>query len=359
MTEGFVGRIPVRNVWFLMLYASDLFRVNNDLRRVDIERGSDEIPNLVAEVLAHSVESRLHKNLNYGYVEQNAVETRVRGRIDFLTTESRNLLASGQVACRYQRLSIDTPRNRYVKAALESLSRLVSRPLLSHRCRKLAGTLQQQGVLGGKPSEAEMTRERFGRHDQEDQSMVAAAKLAFNLSLPNELSGKHALPNPEKELVWMRKLFEKAVGGFYDVTLRDLGWTVKCGGHLSWQIDRQTAGINALLPGMRTDIVLTHIEQARKIVIDTKFNEIVTKGWFKDKTLRSQYLYQIYTYLRSQAGAGNKLDDSACGLLLHPAVSSFVSETVVIQGHPIKFATVDLAMGMEEIKLQLLDAVKF
>ena len=25
-TEGFIGRIPVRNLWLLMLYASDLFR---------------------------------------------------------------------------------------------------------------------------------------------------------------------------------------------------------------------------------------------------------------------------------------------------------------------------------------------
>ena len=77
-------------------------------------------------------------------------------------------------------------------------------------------------------------------------------------------------------------------------------------------------------------------------------------GWYREDTLRSGYLYQIYAYLRSQVGRGDALADCASGLLLHPSVGDTVDETVAIQGHSIRFATVDLTASPGEIRTQLL-----
>lgn len=159
---------------------------------------------------------------------------------------------------------------------------------------------------------------------------------------------------PDREAAWVRRLFERAVGGFYDVVLSPQGWRVKCGGTLSWQILQKTIGIDSILPSMRTDVVLDHPITGRRIVIDTKFTSIVTNGWYREETLRSGYVYQIYAYLRSQVGRGDLFSDRASGLLLHPAIGQAVDETVVIQGHPIRFATVDLTMPAPEIRQQLL-----
>ncbi len=93
---------------------------------------------------------------------------------------------------------------------------------------------------------------------------------------------------------------------------------------------------------------------ARRIVIDTKFTSIVTSGWFREETLRSGYIYQIYAYLRSQEGQGDALADHASGLLLHPSVGDDIDETVSIQGHRIRFATVDLTASTAEIRETLL-----
>jgi len=108
---------------------------------------------------------------------------------------------------------------------------------------------------------------------------------------------------------------------------------VRCGGTLSWQIEQKTSGIDKILPTMRTDVALDHAPSGRRIVIDTKFTSIVTSGWYREETLRSGYVYQIYAYLRSQVGRGDPLADCASGLLLHPSVGDAVDETVVIQGH--------------------------
>jgi len=58
-------------------------------------------------------------------------------------------------------------------------------------------------------------------------------------------------------------------------------------------------GIKAILPAMRTDIILD-TPDGHRIVIDTKFTAIVSRGWYREESLKSGYLYQIYAYLRSQ-----------------------------------------------------------
>lgn len=350
--EGYVGRIPVRNLWLLMLYASDLFRAHG-AGKVGLEDSPDDLPDLVAEILVDAVKTRQRRHLGFGYRSRNAVLNRVRGRIDVLTTERHQLLARGLVACRFDELTIDTPRNRFVRAALETISRVV-RPDVAHRCRSLASGMKAMGVSGNAPTRAEMSTDRFGRNDADDQFMVAAAKLAFDLALPTEAAGTNVLSLPDREATWVRRLFERAVGGFYGVALSPKGWRVQCGRPLGWQIDQKTSGIDKILPTMRTDVVLDNASSGQRIVVDTKFTSIVTKGWYRDETLRSNYIYQIYAYLRSQAGRGDSLADCASGLLLHPSVGEVVDETVVIQGHSIRFATVDLTASPAEIRSQLL-----
>lgn len=350
---GFVGRIPVRNLWLLMLYASDLFQTRG-IGKVGLEDSPDELPDLVARTLIDAVEIRQRRHLSLGYRLREATINRVRGHINVLTTERHQLLDRGMVACRFDELTIDTPRNRFVRAALESISRIVQRPDIAHRCRSLAGAMKVQGVSGEPPTRAQMSTDRFGRHDADDRFMVAAAKLAFDLTLPTEASGANVLALPDREATWVRHLFERAVGGFYNVVLSPQGWQVRCNGKIGWQISQKTAGIDSILPSMRTDVVIDHPIKGRRIVIDTKFTSIVTNGWHREKTLRSGYIYQIYAYLRSQVGRNDKLADGACGLLLHPAIGQNVDETVIIQGHPIRFATVDLTAKSADIRAQLL-----
>jgi 5-methylcytosine-specific restriction enzyme subunit McrC len=213
------------------------------------------------------------------------------------------------------------------------------------------------GVTGERPNRGEVSIDRFGRHDADDQPMVAAAHLAFNLALPTEAAGAKQLSLPDREITWIRKLYEKGIAGFYDVVLSKRGWRVDSGKTINWQIESKSLGIDKILPSMRTDIILDHSDAGRRIVIDTKFNSVVTRGWYREETLRSGYIYQIYAYLRSQEGNGDPLAEKASGLLLHPSVGDMVNEAVMIQNHEIRFATVDLGATAKEIREQLLQVL--
>ena len=250
---------------------------------------------------------------------------RVRGRINILTTESRQLLSRGEVFCRYEELTVDTPRNRLVRAALELMARLVRNNELIRQCRALASTLGRAGVGGWRPSRAELAAEQIGRNDAADRFMVALARLAFDLALPTENAGTTALVAPDREEAWVRRLFEKAVLGFARVELEPLGWCVRGSIPLEWQFSSDSAGLATILPRMVTDIVLDAPNTDRRLVIDTKFTSVLGNGRFGEASLKSGYLYQMYAYLRSQEGRGLRWD-TAAGLFLHPAIGSLFHE---------------------------------
>ena len=353
-----VKMVPVRNLWLLMLYASDLYRENGD-DFFDVEKDPDKIPDLTARILCRRVEERLLARLCTGYVRREGELSRVRGRIDFLRTERHFLLSRGRVACRYEELSVNTPRNRFVKTALERAAEMVSESQLAHRCRGLVCALRQLGITGGCPRPMEGEVAQFGLYDRQDRPMVDAARLIFELAIPTESTGTRRLSVPARNIHWLRKLYEKAVAGFYDVALAETEWSVTVGRWFQWQTESLTGRVEAILPEMKTDVILENRRLMRRIVIDTKFNELLVKGWHRERTLRSGYLYQIYAYLLSQEGLpGDCFADGASGVLLHPSAGEDFDESVRIQCHEIRFKTVNLAGSAEVMRKNLLEVLE-
>ena len=54
-----------------------------------------------------------------------------------------------------------------------------------------------------------MSADRFSRHDADDRFMVAAAKLAFDLALPTEVSGTNIPPLPDREERWVHDFMKR------------------------------------------------------------------------------------------------------------------------------------------------------
>jgi 5-methylcytosine-specific restriction enzyme subunit McrC len=346
-----IGRIPVRNIWLLFLYAANLARFHGHYAAA--VEDSPNFPTLIARLLCYAVDRRLRRNLSRGYQQRRAVLSRVKGRIDVLDTFAGDLLSRGAVACRFEEFTFDTPRNRLVRAALDAVAGRIDDRLVAHECRRLAGDLGRHGVGGLKPSRAALSADRIGRHDAEDVLMVTLARLVFDLVLPTDDAGGHALTRVEKDEILVRHLFEKAIGNFYAAELSAAGWTVQQGRRLNWQIEGCTPGIPAILPGMTSDIILEHPAQGRRIIIDTKFTSIFSASQHREAVLKSGYIYQLYAYLRSQERGEDHLSSVAAGVLLHPTVQGEVDETVRVQGHDMRFATVDLTAPTAEIVARL------
>ena len=360
-----IRKIPVRNLWLLMLYALD-FRAYYNSETFSEEKNPEDIPDLIAEILTRAVEDRLRRSLSVGFDRRQADLTRVRGRIDHMRTERQHLLRQGRIACSFDELTTDTPSNRFVKAALVVLGQKVRDKELGQRCRTDAATLEKAGVIkDGRHAAilvASSTQATASRARPEDRRMLAAAELALNLRLPTEEFGYASLPSPDRDVYWIRMLFEKAVGGFYDVKLSPLGWSVDTSSWIRWQVEQSTGNMEHILPGMERDIVLerpsVHTSKEPRIVIDTKFTNIIRPSRHGKPSVDSKHIYQMYAYLRSQEKpSDDPTSMSASGMLLYPSVGEDMDESAIIQGHRIRFATVDLTTDYENMKNRLLELV--
>ena len=126
----------------------------------------------------------------------------------------------------------------------------------------------------------------------------------------------------------------------------------------------KSPGIMDVLPSMQRDIVLERPppddqHTSRHItVVDTKFTSILTPGHYRNQTLVSGYIYQMYAYLMSQERKADPSSLDSTGVLLHPSLGRGFDEFAVIQGHKIRCATVDLASDSKTIRRQLLRIVE-
>lgn len=351
LAQNYSAGIPVKNLWLLMLYASECRYLESEY--AGTESIDEDVANLIADVLCSQVEQRLKRNLTYGYKQSTRELNRVRGRINTLETYSKQLLQKGKVSCTFEELSVDTPRNRYICAALNKSSRLVSKKSLKLRCHKLNQAMIQLGVSPLFSVNYQPKNDRFSRHETNARKVLMTAELVFNLALINETNGNNLYPSPDKQEHWVRSLFEKAVAGFYDLKLGS-DWKVKPGKKLNWQIDDESELIDKLMPSMKLDILLENKAASERIIIDTKYTSITTKRQHGGESFKSGYIYQLYAYLRTQENPSEPMSLTSTGMLLHPSVGVSYDEYVFVQGHKLRFCTVDLSQSSKEVKARLL-----
>lgn len=351
------AHIPIRNLWLLLLYASEFYKSGTESFD-GIEDYPEQLPDLLGEILVASVADRLKKPLTPEFAATRSDLRRVRGRIDVLRTESHQLLSRGQVACKYEELTVDTPRNRLVHSALTVLAPLVASKDLGHRCRASARRLFSLGVSSvGARSTIRDAAIQFSRNDAHDRALLLAARLAMELMLPADV-GRGGIRRSGLSDHEFRRLFERAVGGFYRATAVEVGWRLRTGQFIVWNASNETPGAGDLLPKMQTDIALESPSENRRIIIDTKFTSAMSNGKFGGETFKSSHLYQIYTYVRTQESAADPLSLSAEGILLYPTVGRSIRESFQTGGHRFTVTTVDLGKPAREIRQQLLDAIQ-
>ena len=357
-------KIPIKTMWLLMFYASKLFKVTHQTGRFDTAKKPDDLPNMVAEILICEVNIRLRYGLNAELKRRQDDLTRVRGRIDHIRTMQRRLIQRGRIACKFDEFTIDTPKNRFVKAALHKVSQDVTELGLKRRCHKTAVALGKAGV-----SRIDMRTNRFGsgrvpnftsESNPEDKKMLAAAELAFSMEILGKEPGSSYLSIPDNNYK-LEKLFEEAIRNFYKVVLAP-EWEQSSSRRHKWPIEMSSARISEILPGMENDIIMERSEAGKqsRIIIDTKFADIikVDKRYNNDKRmLDSKHIFQIYSYLRSRERKDDPLSYTTHGMLLYRSFGETVNEWTTIHGHKICFATVDLTADNAHIRKQLLDLI--
>jgi 5-methylcytosine-specific restriction enzyme subunit McrC len=192
-----------------------------------------------------------------------------------------------------------------------------------------------------------------------DLRLVSLSKLALSLQLITETQGNDKFYEVQKDETWLRKLFETALGGFFKYHLKFPEWKVSGGSKFPWNLSDETDGFKTFMPQMATDIEIVNFYKRSKLIIDTKFTSVLTKGVWKE-TFKSNHFYQLNAYLDASKqsskirGEHTRLE----GMLLYPSVGVDFSESAMLDGSRIRLCSVNLDSKPSEITSQLLALVR-
>jgi 5-methylcytosine-specific restriction enzyme subunit McrC len=344
--------IPIRNLWHMLLYAWNEASVTTHVRLGDLEN-APTLDALLATVLMKMIQQRIRIGLGRGYVDASRKLRAVRGRVNFAESVKQQTFDHAEAQCDFQEYSVNEPRNQIIRSTLMRLVQSgefgpnpTEAEALRHRLRWLVRNLN--GVDMIELDLESIRRLTLAQNENDYRLMLSICELIVMRQMPLEAEGTHTLPNIDRDVLILHRIYERFVANFYQMHLT--GWQVSAQKRLDWHAQDATEH----LPSMVPDLVLQQQETGRIMILDTKFTagSLVENQWGKP-VYDSSHLYQLYAYLRSQEqlSAGYR---SAEGVLLYPAVKARLSERVELQGHVIRIECVDLAAAWEEVEKQLL-----
>lgn len=340
-----VGKIPIKNIWLLLLYASDYYKELDTQQKIEFEDNPEKIVELAAELYCKAVDKRLRYSLSNGYQPKKEILTRVRGKIDYLNTSRKLLLEKGRVQCFYDNLTINTPKNQYIHSAAYVLLNQLTNNRLIEKCKKITNRFKELKI--GRSKNYNPIIDHYNRSNLQDNLLVSVSHLIHSLSIPTELLGLETVNKLEKTDAWLRSLFERAVIGFCRVNLNPNDWQITSGKRFTWQCQQSTVNIDKFMPIMITDLILENSKANYRLIVDTKCTSIFKKS---SRSFITDHLYQLYAYVRSQEKIDDPLSFSASGMLLYPTVDESINEHTLIQGHQLNFSTIDLRQENLKIK---------
>lgn len=336
--------IPIRNVYYLLCYAWNRLEQKDF---VDIATaGVTELADLFARVLITGVHRLCRRGLERGYQEQDAEIPGIRGRIDLRMTYARMLQRHGRAQCRFDELSNDTPQNRVVKAALQTLA-AVGTLSPDHRGQLQRLSRQLTGVAALPLSRDLLRRVELHANNRHYRFLIDVARLVYQCAVPDEQAGGYRFRDFVRERKEMARLFEAFIFNFLKLERADL----KVGREiLAWDAMSDDDPDLSLLPDMRTDVTVR--QQGRTVVIDAKYYEQTFQQYYDRKALHSANLYQLVAYLRNMERNPGQ-DEVAEGVLLYPVTSEPVDLTYTVLGHKLRVRTLDLAQEWSCIEADL------
>jgi len=337
--------IPILNIYYLLIYAWDSLE-EAEIIDVDIQE-STKIVDLFARVLNSGTEHLLRRGIDRSYITQEGSITGIKGKLNISASIKLNLFPQGRAICEFDELTHNNIHNRIIKTTLARLIRLSNIDLnLKH---KLSDTYRRLNNIDEiRISEQVFRSVQLHRNNRFYSFLLDVCRLIYENLLVDETTGEAKFRDFVRDERVMSSVFEKFVRNFYK---HEQSFFRVSRERIQWQ---QTTGSDdsiKLLPMMMTDISL--ISATRKIVIDTKFYREAVQKHYGKLSLRSDHLYQLFSYIKNLALLGG-VNKNIEGILLYPAVSTRLDATYKMHGHDFRVCTIDLNQPWNQIHKHLL-----
>ena len=356
------SNIPVRNWFYMLLYAWDLGELRGQLDA--IPEDAPDLRALLTRVLARLTRRQLRRGLRGDYVDLSEPLRTVRGRINFGRTVSDLLLYKGELHCDYQEYSLNVPRNQIIVSTLNRQLRHDYAGIERYAGGDLAGLKAELETLVRSMSEIDRVHlsdrmiatemRKLGRNEREYWLIMLICEwLNGRPRLPAQDARGRQFVDIQDLVKW--RVYEKFVANWMKMHCGD--WEVTAPKRLDWKESCRDASSNIELPGMEPDIVLEHKHSKQRVVIDTKWYSSAVAHHYGRVTVHNANLYQMWAYLSSQDGRYPEHRHST-GILLYAQTADGARRLCTcIDTHPFMVRTLNLSQDWRRIECDLRELI--
>ena len=334
--------ILIRNIYYMLAYAFQELRQNN---YVEIEgENFDEIHDLFAEILIRGIAFQLKQGLHKEYVARQETMPSIKGKIEVAETMVQKMMQKNLVACCYDELSEDNIFNQIIVTTAHTLLKLSSvKKEKKAKLKQLMLFFSNVKPVTIKSIHWNMLR--FDRNNRSYRMLLYVCYFILDGMLMTTETGHYKMRELSDD--HMNRLFEKFVLEYYRKHFPQCKARAE---QVKWNINRELSTVN-ILPIMQTDIMLNLGE--RTLIIDTKYYGRTMQSQFDKKSIHSNNLYQIHTYVTEH---DTKHDGNVDGMLLYAKTQETITpdgQMSMASGSTIYFRTLDLNQDFSEISKRL------
>lgn len=343
--------IPIKNIYYLILYAFDAVKNKEFIAQKDLEKESFE------EVLIDLFLFEVDRIIKYGlYKKYNLVEEEsffIKGKINL---KESLLKANNKVVCNFDDFNSNDIVNRIIKFTLNKL--LFANSIHKDIKRKIKSKyFYFEEIPLEEFTLKEMSNLKFSRLNKHYELALKLAQFINFELIPKDSKGNFDFIQILEKEETMNKIYEKFLLKFYEVHLPS-NYKVKGSARFNWELEKITDG-DFEIPLMETDVEIRDTKNKTLIVVDTKYYIKAFNDRYETKKFHSANLYQMSAYLNYYEKEKNDKEEllykNLRGMLLYPSNGYDFYETFKKnEKYFIEFATIDLSKDWKEIEANLL-----
>ena len=333
--------IPVHNIYYMLSYA---FQTLNEQGYKNIATEKfDNVAELCSVILSKGVSQQLKRGLGREYIEKTEALSSLRGQIGISESIKTRSVLKRRLICTYDDFSVNSYMNRIIKSTIELLLCAEIPRVRKKELRKLLLFLKDVDLLDVHRINWTI---RYNRNNQTYRMLIGICYLVVNGLLQTNSDGTTKIMDFLDEQR-MCRLYEKFILEYYRKEFPQLSVNAS---QIPWALDD---GFDDMLPVMQTDIMLS--KKNSVLIIDAKYYSNTTQRQYDTRTIHSNNLYQIFTYVKNKEAELNNESAEVSGMLLYAQTDDEepLNKQYKMSGNKVSVKTLDLNRPFKEIRDQL------
>jgi 5-methylcytosine-specific restriction enzyme subunit McrC len=342
-------QIPIENIYYLLCYAWNKLE---EKERVNVSvDDKTQLLDLFAKILINGTKILLKRGIDRSYIDFTDEIAGVKGKVQISQTLKSNLLFKQRTICTFDSFSSNILINRILVSTIHSLLKTKG---LDKDLKKELITLQRMfsGIELIQINNSLFSQIKLNRNNRFYGFLMNVCQIIYENTLPSEEQGSCKFTDFTRDERKMNQLFEAFIRNFYRIEQNKYNIVKK--ETIDWQFKCDVTDSHQFVPKMETDITLEN--KTEKIIIDAKYyRETMAMNYDKEK-IKSNNLYQLFSYLLNQEDNTPKTVN-AKGILLYPTIEKDYDLQYKYKTHTIEIRTLNLNSNWKLISNRLKEII--